>query len=81
MAVTAREARKRLTLLIAQVNADRAPIEITSEQGDAMLMSLEDYRALEETAYLLRSPANVRRLLDSLDQAGAARLSEPDLDR
>ena len=37
--------------------------------GSRSLLSIEDYRALEETAHLLRSPANVRRLLESLDHA------------
>lgn len=69
MAITAREARKNLTLLIEQVNDDRTPIEITSRRGDLVLMSRADYEALEETAHLLRSPANARRLLTSLQQA------------
>lgn len=69
MAITASEARKNLFPLIEQVNRDRTPIEITSKRGDAVLMSVDDYRALEETAHLLRSPVNARRLLDSIDQA------------
>ena len=55
MAVTASEARKKLFTLIEQVNNDRRPIEINSKHGDAVLMSRADYRALEETASLLRS--------------------------
>jgi antitoxin YefM len=31
-------------------------------------MSLDDYQALEETAYLIRSPKNARRLLESIAQ-------------
>jgi antitoxin YefM len=81
MAITASEARKNLFPLIEQVNQDRAPIEITSKRGDAVLISVDDYRALEETAYLLRSPANVRRLLESLDQARAGTVEEHSLDR
>jgi antitoxin YefM len=69
MAVTAHEARKDLVGLIEQVNDDRAPVEIISPRGDAVLMSRADYQALEETAHLLRSPANARRLLESLQQA------------
>ena len=60
MAVTATEARKNLFRLIQQVNEDRAPVEITSRNGDAVLMSRADYEALEETAHLLRVPANAR---------------------
>lgn len=69
MAVTASEARKQLFTLIEQVNNDRRPIEILSKHGDAVLMSRADYRALEETASLLRSPANARRLLETLEHA------------
>lgn len=81
MAITATEARRNLFPLIERVNEDRTTVEITSRRGDAVLMSLDDYRALEETAYLLRSPANVRRLLKSLDQARAGDVRVHDLDR
>ena len=81
MAITASEARKNLFPLIEQVNDDRTSIEITSKRGDAVLMAMDDYLALEETAHLLRSPANVRRLLDSLDQARAGAAQERALDR
>ena len=81
MAMTASEARKNLFPLIEQVNDDRRVVEITSRRGDAVLMSRQDYDALEETAHLLRSPANAGRLLTSLDQARAGALGEHDLDR
>ncbi len=81
MAITASEARKKLFPLIEQVNNDRLPIEILSKRGDAVLMSLADYRALEETAYLLRSPANVRHLLESLTQAQRGEREEHPLSR
>ncbi len=81
MAITASEARKNLFPLIEKVNQDHAPIEITSKRGDAILMSVSDYRALEETAYLLRSPANVRRLLESLFAAREGGVAEHELDR
>ena len=79
MAMTASEARKNLFPLIEQVNNDRRPIEITSKRGDAVLMSRADYEALEETAYLLRSPANARRLLESLEQARSGERQQHDL--
>ena len=71
MSITASEARKNLFPLIEQVNDDRTPVEITSRRGDAVLMSRADFDALEETAHLLRSPANARRLLESLQQASS----------
>ena len=81
MSITASEARRNLFPLIAQVNNDRLPVEITSKGGDAVLISRADYDALEETAYLLRSPANARRLLQSIDQAKADKVTEHPLDR
>ena len=64
-----------------KVNEDRTPIEITSRRGDAVLLSRADYDALEETAHLLRSPANARRLLESLQQALSGERAEHDLAR
>jgi antitoxin YefM len=69
MAVTASEARRNLFPLIDQVNADHVSVEITSRRGHAVLMSLADYESLQETAYLLRAPANARRLLEAIRQA------------
>lgn len=80
MAITASEARRELFPLIERVNDDRTVIEITSKRGNAVLMSLAEYEALQETAYLLRSPANARRLLESLAQAQAGELAEHPLD-
>lgn len=81
MAITASEARKNLFPLIERVNTDRTPVEITSKRGDAVLIGIDDYRALEETAYLLRSPANVRRLLESLEHARSGTVEHHELDR
>ncbi len=81
MSITASEARKNLFPLIEKVNDDRTPVEITSRRGGAVLIGLDDYRALEETAYLLRSPANVRRLLESLNHAASGDVHEHTLDR
>lgn len=81
MAITASEARKNLLPLIEQVNNDHTPVEITSHRGEAVLMSRADYDALQETAYLLRVPANARRLLESLAQAVGGDRQEHELDR
>ena len=80
MAITASEARKNLFPLIEQVNDDRTTIEITSRRGTAVLMSLDDYNALEETAYLLRSPTNATRLMAGLEQARAGDFASHDLE-
>jgi antitoxin YefM len=76
MAITASEARKQLFPLIERVNDDRQPVEIMSKRGDAVLLSRADYDALQETAYLLRVPANARHLLESLTQARAGERTE-----
>lgn len=81
MAITATEARKNLFPLIEQVNEDRAPVEITSRRGDAVLISRADYDSLEATAYLLRAPANSRRLIESLQQALSGRREGHELRR
>jgi antitoxin YefM len=50
-----------------KVCEDHAPIVITRKNSQSVvMMSLDDYQALEETAYLLRSPKNARRLLESV---------------
>jgi antitoxin YefM len=79
VALTASEARKNLFPLIEQVNDDRQPVEITSKRGDAVLMARADYDALQETAYLLRVPANAQRLLESLAQARSGERQEHEL--
>lgn len=68
-AISVTEARKGLFGLIQQVNEDHAPVEVVSKHGNAVLMSKDDYDALAETAYLLRSPANAKRLLESTERA------------
>jgi len=50
-------------------------------RGNAVLMSAEEYAAWQETAYLFRSPANARRLLDAADAAERGEFSEHALDR
>ncbi len=71
-AITYSAARANLAQTMNRVCEDHAPVIITrnSEQSVVML-SLDDYQALEETAYLLRSPANAKRLLSALTQLQA----------
>ena len=68
-AITYTAARQNLAKTMAQVCKDHTPIIITRKTSESVvLMSLEDYTALEETAYLLRSPRNIRRLIESIAQ-------------
>lgn len=68
-AITYTEARNNLARTMDKVNDDHAPIIITRQKGrPVVMMSLEDFEAWQETDYLLRSPANARRLLQSVEQ-------------
>ena len=59
---------------------DHTPIIITRKNGHSVVMlSLADYNALEETAYLLRSPKNARRLLESVAQLESSGGTEREL--
>ena len=60
-------ARNNLAKTMEKVIKDHTPLIITRKNKDAVvLISLEDYEAMEETAYLLQSPKNAQRLLESI---------------
>jgi antitoxin YefM len=62
-AITYTAVRNNLSKTMDKVNEDHAPVIITRQNGSsAVLMSLDDFNAFEETAYLMRSPANAARL-------------------
>jgi antitoxin YefM len=62
--ITYSAARASLAKTMDRVCEDHEPLIITRNgEQSVVMMSLEDFKALEETAYLLRSPANARRLL------------------
>ena len=62
-------ARANLKTLMDKVNDDRAPITITRNGGEPVVMiSLADYMALDETAYLTASPANKKALDEAFAQ-------------
>jgi len=66
-AITYTAAREGLASAMDQVCRDRAPVVITRNRDQAVvMMSLEDYEELQETAHLLRSPTNARRLLAAI---------------
>ncbi len=68
-AITYTDARENLASTMESVCIDHDPVIITRNREQAVvMMSLEDYESLQETAYLLRSPANARRLLESISE-------------
>ena len=76
-AITYTTARANLADTMDRVCEDHEPIIITrNSQQSVVMMSLEDYKALEETAYLLRRPKNARRLLEAVGELAAGRGKE-----
>lgn len=68
-AITYTTARENLARTIEKVVSDRDPVIITKKNDmSVVMMSLEEYESLQETAHLLRSPKNARRLLDSINE-------------
>ena len=66
-AISYSEARENLKAVIDEVVASRAPIAITRQRGEgAVLVSASEWASIEETLYLLRSPANARELLEAI---------------
>jgi len=79
-AMTYTAARQNLAKTMEEVCRDHAPVIITRKKSDSVvIMSLEDYTALEETAYLLRSPKNTRRLIESIVQLEDGKGTEREL--
>tara|TARA_R110000868_G_scaffold411409_2_gene703777 strand:- start:8822 stop:9085 length:264 start_codon:yes stop_codon:yes gene_type:complete len=68
--VTYTYARNELAGVMNKVCEDHAPYVITRSNNDPVVMlSLEDYEAMEETNYLFSSPENAKRILESMDEA------------
>lgn len=60
-------ARSNLAKTMTKVCDDHAPVAITRKgEGAVVMISMDDYLAMEETAYLLRSPQNAKRLMESI---------------
>jgi antitoxin YefM len=72
--------RQNLASVMDKVTADHTPVIITRSNGKAgVFMSLEDFASYEETAYLLASPKNAQRLLQSIASAREGKLEHHDL--
>ena len=78
--ITYTEVRRRLAETMEKVCDDHSPVIVTRKAARSVVMiALEDYEALEETAYLLRSPRNARRLIESLAELGSGGGTEREL--
>ena len=67
-------ARAHLSETMDRVNEDHIPLLLTRQKGEPVVMiSLSEFNALEETAYLLRSPKNAERLINSVNSLRAGK--------
>jgi len=79
-AISYTSARANLASTMKQVCNDHAPVIITRKSEEpVVMMSLEDYEAMEETTYLLRSPNNARNLLESIAELESGKGAEREL--
>jgi antitoxin YefM len=74
--ITATEARKCLYKLVDDVSESHEPVQITGKRGNAMLVSEDDWRAVQETLHLLSVPGMRESILEGM----AAPLDECDQD-
>lgn len=73
-ALTFSYARQNFADVMRIVNDDHAPVIVTHQkEKPVVIMSLEDYESLEETAYLLRNPTGAQRLLESVAELRAGK--------
>lgn len=74
------ETRANLKTVMDRVVADHMPVVIARQKAEAVvLVSLADWNAMEETAYLLSTPTNARRLVESIAELDAGRGEAHDL--
>lgn len=80
--LTFSEARAGLKAVMDDVCTDHSPTVITRQSGEAVvMMSLADFNSIEETLYLLSSPKNASRLLESIEQLKAGKAEKRGLIR
>ncbi len=73
-ALTFSYVRQNLADVMRTVNDDHAPVVVTHQNAKpVVIMSLEDYESLEETAYLLRNSTGAQRLLESVEELRAGK--------
>jgi antitoxin YefM len=74
------DTRANLKAVMDRVVADRAPIAITRQKAEGVVMiSMSEWSAIEETLYLLQSPANAKRLLEAVRGLEAGQGKEHEL--
>lgn len=78
--VTYSHFRNHLAKVLDRVNDDHMPVLITRQNGKpAIVMSVEDFKSYEETAYLMASPRNAQRLNEAIAEVERGQGSEHEL--
>lgn len=68
-ALTYTHTRQHFADVMRTVNDDHAPVVVTSQRGKpVVIISLDDFQSLEETAYLLRNQKGTQRLIESIEE-------------
>ncbi len=81
-AITYTSARSNLANTMKKVCDDHDPVIVTRKNNEpVIIISLEDYESLTETTYLLQSPKNAKRLLESIEELAAGKGKQRELIR
>jgi prevent-host-death family protein len=75
--MSATEARKQLYKLLDEVSQSHEPVQITGKRGNAVLVSEDDWRAVQETLYLVSIPGMRKSILEGMATPAAELEDEP----
>ena len=66
--ITATKARENLYKLLASTNSESEPIQITGKKGNAILIAEKDWKAIQETLYLLSIPKMRESIINGIKE-------------
>lgn len=69
--MSATEARRQLYQLLDEVARSHEPVQITGKRGNAVLVSEDDWRAVQETLYLVSIPGMRESILEGMETPAA----------
>jgi len=79
-AMTYTQVRQNFAAVMNDVCDDHAPVIITRQRSEpVVLMSLADYNSIQETLYLMKSPANYARLMESIKNVRDGKVEKHEL--
>ncbi len=78
-AISISEFRKNIKSFFDKAKDEHEPIIVTRNNGNAVVMDIDDYNALIDTVYLLTSKRNADRLLDSIKNVQSGKYEEKEL--